>query len=135
MYINFGSLIFREAYQVACLGVTENDWNALAEAALEDLDLSIARQSFVRLRDWSSLELVAQLEAKRHGEDDSQIMMAEVQAHQGRFSEAARNFKSGGEESRAMNMYSDLRQFDQASLHHMYMFCSYHLHSFESISS
>jgi hypothetical protein len=40
---------FKEAYKVACLGVTDSDWRALALEALEGLDLTIAKQAFIRV--------------------------------------------------------------------------------------
>ena len=41
---------YKDAYKVACLGVTDADWRALALDALEGLDLSTAKQSFIRVR-------------------------------------------------------------------------------------
>ncbi len=34
----------REAYKVACLGVTEGDWRVLAMEALEGMDLDVAKK-------------------------------------------------------------------------------------------
>lgn len=36
--------MFQEAYQIACLGVTENDWRDLATEALEELDFHTAKK-------------------------------------------------------------------------------------------
>ena len=33
----------RDAYKVACLGVTDGDWRALAMASLEGLEFNIAK--------------------------------------------------------------------------------------------
>ena len=41
---------YKEAYSVACLGVTDADWRALALDALEGLDLTVAKNSFTRVR-------------------------------------------------------------------------------------
>ena len=38
---------YDEAYGVACLGVTENDWRLLGTEALEKMKLKIARKAFV----------------------------------------------------------------------------------------
>ena len=40
---------YKEAYSVACLGVTDADWRALALDALEGLDLTVAKNSFTRV--------------------------------------------------------------------------------------
>ncbi len=45
-YLERGSL--GEAYSAACLGVTESDMAALGRAALERMDLDIARKAFSR---------------------------------------------------------------------------------------
>jgi hypothetical protein len=47
-----------DAYKVACLGVTDGDWECLAHAALEDLNFSVARQAFIRIKDLKYLELI-----------------------------------------------------------------------------
>ena len=39
------------AYEMACLGVTETDWEAIGKAALEVLDMDTARRAFARLKD------------------------------------------------------------------------------------
>ena len=41
--------LFHSAYEVACLGVTETDWRALGIAALDNLDLSVAKNAFIRV--------------------------------------------------------------------------------------
>jgi intraflagellar transport protein 122 len=62
MYQYLEKKMFREAYQVACLGVTEGDWESLAHAALDDLELSIARLAFVRIQDLTYLQLIHEIE-------------------------------------------------------------------------
>ena len=72
----------RDAYRIACLGVTEEDWRLLALEALEvskivsffpltlflstlllkGLDLEVAKKSFLRLRDLKYLELIHSIE-------------------------------------------------------------------------
>jgi hypothetical protein len=58
------TVCFREAYRIACLGVTDGDWEALAHAALESLDLQVARQAFVRTKDLKYLELINELQVR-----------------------------------------------------------------------
>ena len=52
----------RDAYKVACLGVTEGDWEALAHEALEGLDFDTAKKAFIRIRDLRYLELIHSIE-------------------------------------------------------------------------
>ncbi len=49
MYQYLGQKRYKEAYKVACLGVTDADWRALALDALEGLHLIVAKQAFIRV--------------------------------------------------------------------------------------
>ena len=42
---------FKSAYQVACLGVTDGDWETLAHEALVGMDIPTAKKAFTRIRD------------------------------------------------------------------------------------
>ena len=56
------SLNYRDAYRVACLGVTDGDWEMLAHEALEGLDFDTAKKAFIRIRDLRYLELIHNIE-------------------------------------------------------------------------
>jgi hypothetical protein len=56
---------FRDAYKVACLGVTDGDWEALAHAALEGLDFQVARQAFIRIKDLKYLDLISEFQVSK----------------------------------------------------------------------
>lgn len=108
-------LLHRDAYKVACLGVTDSDWEALAHEAMEGLDFETAKKAFIRTRDLRYLELIASIEERqKRGENDLQVYLGDAYAYQGKFGEAAKLYKKAGHESRAMNMYTDLRMFDMA---------------------
>jgi len=51
-----------QAYKIACLGVTESDWNHLAHKALEGLDFDVAKKAFTRTRNLRYLELIQSIE-------------------------------------------------------------------------
>uniref|UniRef100_T1IRE0 Intraflagellar transport protein 122 homolog n=1 Tax=Strigamia maritima TaxID=126957 RepID=T1IRE0_STRMM len=114
MYQYLEKKMFKDAYSVACLGVTESDWKALAHEALESFNLSIAKSAFSRLRDLRFLDLINTIEERQRGENEDNVFLAEIYAYSGKFSEAAKLFKKAGLQSRAMAMYTDLRMFDQA---------------------
>ncbi|PAA93686.1 hypothetical protein BOX15_Mlig006330g1 [Macrostomum lignano] len=105
----------KEAYQVACLGVTDSDWQALATSALMEMRLDIAFLAYARLKDIKFLQLIYQIkERQRRGESDSRVFLGDIYAYMGKFAEAAKKYKEAGQEHRAMNMYTDLKMFDQA---------------------
>jgi intraflagellar transport protein 122 len=58
------NVCFREAYKIACLGVTDGDWKALAHAALESLDFQVAQQAFIRIKDLKYLELINEFQVR-----------------------------------------------------------------------
>uniref|UniRef100_A0A8C2UEY9 Intraflagellar transport protein 122 homolog n=1 Tax=Coturnix japonica TaxID=93934 RepID=A0A8C2UEY9_COTJA len=115
MYQYLERKMFKEAYQIACLGVTDADWRELAMEALEGLEFETAKKAFTRIRDLRYLELISSIEErKKHGENLNELFLADVYAYQGKFHEAAKLYKKSGHESVALDMYSDLRMFDYA---------------------
>ncbi|NXM73887.1 IF122 protein, partial [Serilophus lunatus] len=115
MYQYLERKMFQEAYQIACLGVTDADWRELAMEALEGLEFETAKKAFTRVRDLRYLELISSIEERRkHGENNSDLFLGDVYAYQGKFHEAAKLYKRSGHENLALEMYSDLRLFDHA---------------------
>ncbi|XP_075618651.1 intraflagellar transport protein 122 homolog isoform X1 [Balearica regulorum gibbericeps] len=115
MYQYLERKMFKEAYQIACLGVTDADWKELAMEALEGLEFETAKKAFTRVRDLRYLELISSIEErKKHGENNHELFLADVYAYQGKFHEAAKLYKKSGHENLALEMYSDLRMFDYA---------------------
>eukprot|EP01064_Diplonema_japonicum_P000248 TRINITY_DN10184_c2_g1_i1.p1 TRINITY_DN10184_c2_g1~~TRINITY_DN10184_c2_g1_i1.p1 ORF type:complete len:1221 (+),score=188.38 TRINITY_DN10184_c2_g1_i1:64-3726(+) len=106
---------FTSAYQIACLGVTENDWRMLAMQALTDLNFPIARRAFIRIRDVRYIEFLDQiaLDRKCLGTDD-RVFLAEILAYQGKYEEAAALFVKIGQEKKAIEMYADLKMWTKA---------------------
>mmetsp|Transcript_5353 Transcript_5353/g.11710 ORF Transcript_5353/g.11710 Transcript_5353/m.11710 type:complete len:1236 (+) Transcript_5353:188-3895(+) len=105
---------YENAYKVGCLGVTESDWRNLALEALQAMQLDVARKAFIRIRDVRYVELVNRTElGKKQGLPES-LLMAEIMAYQNRYQEAARLYTQAGAVDKAMEMFSDLRQFDEA---------------------
>ncbi|XP_053480566.1 intraflagellar transport protein 122 homolog isoform X3 [Ictalurus furcatus] len=115
MYQYLERRMFKEAYQIACLGVTDSDWRDLATEALEGLDFDTAKKAFIRVRDLRYLELINSIEErKKRGENNSDLFQADVYAYQGKFHEAAKLYKRSGHDNRALAMYTDLRMFEYA---------------------
>eukprot|EP00048_Salpingoeca_helianthica_P024440 m.32361 g.32361 ORF g.32361 m.32361 type:complete len:1222 (-) comp9388_c0_seq1:284-3949(-) len=107
--------MFRAAYEIACLGVTETDWRALGSAALEYLDLGVAKNAYVRVRDLRSLELIHVVEDRmKSGQYNSELAKADILAYQGKFEEAAVLYTKNAQSSRAVDLFCDLQMFDRA---------------------
>jgi len=115
MYQYLEKKIYKDAYNIACLGVTDGDWRALAMAALEGLELHIAKMAFIRVRDLKYLDLIHNIEErKKRGEHVNNVFLADIYAYQGRFHEAAKLYKNTNNNDKALEMFSDLRQFEYA---------------------
>ena len=46
------------------------------------------------------------------------VFLGDIYSYQAKFGEAAKLYKKSGTEQKAMNMYTDLRMFDQAKVQH-----------------
>ncbi|XP_077302264.1 intraflagellar transport protein 122 homolog [Arctopsyche grandis] len=115
-YSGGGMLSINEAYNIACLGVPNSDWESLGFAALEELSLSVAKKAFQRIENVLFLELVDVLEEMLNQGDNASkaLSVAEVYAYRGKFIDAARLYRSNGQSHRALTMYTDLRLFHKA---------------------
>ncbi|XP_066100588.1 intraflagellar transport protein 122 homolog isoform X2 [Saccopteryx bilineata] len=115
MYQYLDRKMFKEAYQIACLGVTDTDWRELAMEALEGLEFETAKKAFTRVQDLRYLELINSIEErKKRGETNNDLFLADVFSYQGKFHEAAKLYKRSGHENLALDMYTDLRMFEYA---------------------
>ncbi|KAF5280569.1 hypothetical protein FQR65_LT00320 [Abscondita terminalis] len=115
MYQCIEKKLFNEAYKIACLGVTDGDWEELGFSALENLDLEIAKFAFIKLQDYNYLELIHDIQERQDkGENNKDIFVGDIFAYRGKFKEAARLYVKAGHENRAIAMYTDLRKFDLA---------------------
>jgi intraflagellar transport protein 122 len=109
---------FDQAYAVACLGVTESDWRLLATESLQKMKLDIARKAFVRVRDMRYIELLNHIEASKRGHRGANtsdaVFVGRILAYEGRYLDAAKAFEKAGAVDHAIEMYTDLRQWDAA---------------------
>jgi intraflagellar transport protein 122 len=109
------SNLFENAYEVACLGVTENDWEALAFGALEALNLKIAKMAFIKTRNLAWLEFIEEIElVQKYNDLSHDVINADILAFQGKFKEAARLYKKSGFKNKAVTLFTDLKMFDLA---------------------
>ena len=115
-YLEIGD--FKRAYQVACLGVSEDDWRHLGMQALQANQIETARNAFVRICDIKSINLLSHVEQELVSSTDidvsKKLVKAKILAFQGSYQEAARMYADCNRVECAMEMFSDLRQFEEA---------------------
>jgi intraflagellar transport protein 122 len=106
---------FDNAYRIACLGVTEDDWKMLGMHAMTNLQLEVARKAFIRVREVKFVELLNRVELDRRisGGDDS-FLLGDILAFQEKLHDAARCFIKAGLDARAIEMFCDMKMWDDA---------------------
>ncbi|GMT24409.1 hypothetical protein PFISCL1PPCAC_15706 [Pristionchus fissidentatus] len=105
---------FEEAYKVACMGVTEEDWRFLANESFEKLELTIAHKAYSRVKDYRAMELIHQVQNMIKNREDSVLIRSKILAYNRRFERVAELYKKHGYEHEAMQLFTDLRMFDDA---------------------
>lgn len=104
-----------KAYKIACLGVTDQDWMTLAIECIQNHNFSLARKAFMRNKDIKYLELVNKIEVDRRAKGYNDfIMMGDVSAFQGKFTEAASLYEKGEDIMKIVEMFRELKQWDKA---------------------
>lgn len=100
---------------MACLGVPITDWEGLAQAAVDALQLNVAKDAYVRVRNLPWLQHINDIkERQKRAEVPKEVLQADSLAFAGKFKEAARLYQKSGYSNKALDMYTDLRMFDLA---------------------
>ena len=96
--------------------MTESDWQMLANTALDNMNLEIARKALIRTKDWILLELIQRYTRSTTVQNKSteMVFLADVMAYRGYFAEAAKLYRQSRNDDKAVAMYTDLRMFEQA---------------------
>jgi intraflagellar transport protein 122 len=110
---------YQTAYTVACLGVTDADWRALAVDALQNCSFDIARKAFIRIREIKYLDLLTRICNQYKTKSsmtpaDDQMILAQVQAFHGKYAEAAQTYAKAKQFQKIVEMFTDLRRWDDA---------------------
>ncbi|VDN20614.1 unnamed protein product [Cylicostephanus goldi] len=105
---------YQKAYDLACLGVTSEDWQILAKDAIMNLECDIAKKAFARYKDYRNLQLVAEIKEMLAANEPEYLIRAHVLCYEGKFQEAAALYRANGDDNRAMQLFTDLRMFDEA---------------------
>eukprot|EP00903_Cladosiphon_okamuranus_P013353 g12445.t1 len=119
---------FHQAYAVACLGVTQRDWRILGTSAVQAMEFEVGRKAFTRLRDLRFIDVLSDIEIATQQEaalfknnPEARMKMeacssAELLAHQGNYQGAAKTWARNGMADKAISMFIDLRQWEEAKV-------------------
>ncbi|CAM9369469.1 unnamed protein product [Ectocarpus fasciculatus] len=119
---------FQKAHDVACLGVTQRDWRLLGMSALQAMEFEVSRKAFIRLRDLRFVDILSDIELRTMHEAtllktsaEARVKMeadssAELLAHQGNYQGAAKTWARNGMADKAITMFIDLRQWEEAKV-------------------
>ena len=106
---------FKMAIRVACLGVTEADWKMLGLQALYNMEVDIARESFLRINNLHLVTLTSKVEQDlKNPNKPRDIILGDILAYEGKFMEAEKLYCRNQKIELAIQMYSDLWKYDEA---------------------
>jgi intraflagellar transport protein 122 len=96
--------------------VTDTDWEILAQSALDNMNLDIARKALIRTRNWLYLDLIQSyiLTTTIQNKSTELSFLGDVMAYRGYFAEAAKLYRQSKNDNKAVSMYTDLKMFEQA---------------------
>lgn len=110
---------FASALRVACMGATHEDWMMLGLQSMTHLSLDVARKAFTRIHDVRFVELLNALELSHRQSglekpSDDGVLLADIMAFQGKYAEASRQYIKCKRTDRAIEMFSDMKMWDEA---------------------
>lgn len=103
------------AYQLACLGVTDQDFHLLGVQALSNAYFDIAKKCFLKIQDLNYLDLTNKYEQEyKQGQLQLLVLQAQLQAYQKNFSKAGQILTENNLIDKAVELFSELKRWDDA---------------------
>ncbi|KAI3385593.1 hypothetical protein SNEBB_004232 [Seison nebaliae] len=115
IFLNLNDKKFNQAYDIACMGASKNDWKEVGMQALKGKNYMVATKAFHHTGDYKLMSLISSInDRKRRGETVNDVFLGDAFAYQNEYDEAAKIYRRANRDDLAMQMYSDLRMFDKA---------------------
>lgn len=102
------------AYQVACLGATHEEWIYLGFESLLNFNFTIAANCFKKIQDIKLINLVLELEQEKKNGVNDDIIRGDIYSNIGKYKEAADLYIKAGAPQKAQEMYGTLKMYAQA---------------------
>ena len=103
-----------EAYKVACLGATKQEWIFLGVESMLNFDFQIAANCFKKIEDIRLINLVLDLEQEKKNGVNDDIIRGDIYSNIGKYKKAANLYIKGGNPGKAQEMYATLKMYAEA---------------------
>ena len=103
-----------EAFKIACLGATNQEWIYLGVESMLNFDFTVAANCFKKIQDIKLINLVANLEQEKKEGIDDNIIRGDIYSHIGKYKKASDLYIKGGRPDKAQEMYATLKMYAEA---------------------
>jgi intraflagellar transport protein 122 len=106
---------FDEAFRIASLGATSQEWLYLGFESLLEFNIKVALGSFKKLQDIRLINLCLKIEKELKDKVNKGILMGDILAHMGKYKEAAEAYIKAEAYEKALQLYTDLKDYAKAT--------------------
>ena len=103
-----------EAYKIACLGATNQEWIYLGVESMLNFDFQVAGNCFKKIQDIKFINLVLDLEQEKKDGVDDNVIRGDIYSHIGKYKKASDLYIKGGKPDKAQEMYATLKMYAEA---------------------
>ena len=117
MYKYINKQDYEKAYEIGCLGVTENDWRNLGVEALQYKQFAIARKAFWKIKDLKFIDLEEKIEREIKNPNYNEAgIAAEIAAYNGKFKQAANIYEKNNMTPMAIQLFMEMKKWEEAKI-------------------
>ena len=104
----------KEAYKIACLGATNEEWLFLGIESLLNFDFKISKNCFMKIKDMKLINLANEVEEEKLNGTDFNVLRGIIYSNIGKYKRASDFFIKGGKPEKSQEMYATLKMYAQA---------------------